>query len=146
MWYVSIHTGDNYIERIKSPVPLARAINFLIDNKIDYRLIQWKEEEAFNNNMPPWKMVRHHSKNVVYFIHAIGSGRVKIGWAKDLLSRMHSFTCDSPFPVEVLTTFPGVPSDELIYHQMFADYRVHNEWFLYNEQLREFIEQNRTKD
>lgn len=141
MWYVSICPSENEIIRMTRPAPPAKAFAFLESNGVSVDDPCWTFEKAFNNNLPHWRMIKYPAKSVVYFVHAIGSGRVKIGWAKDFLSRLHTLNCDSPFPVEVLLTIPGKSEDEKLYHEMFKEHKAHNEWFTYGGRLREFVEQ-----
>lgn len=68
----------------------------------------------------------------VYFIHAIGTGRVKIGITrKDPAKRLESMQTGSPYPLEVYgyieTTKPLLLEKKL--HKRFKPQRKHGEWF-----------------
>lgn len=78
----------------------------------------------------------------VYFIEAVGSGRVKIGIASTLRHRISSIACHSPFPLIALLTIPGNEKEERELHKRFAHLRVHREWFLLQGELLDYIEEN----
>ena len=81
------------------------------------------------------------TSDCVYFIEAVGSGRVKIGIAStSLKGRMSGIACHSPFPLNVLLTIPGGGKEERELHKRFAHLRVHREWFLLQGELLDYIE------
>jgi len=68
----------------------------------------------------------------VYLIHAVGSGRYKIGFTKRLPGiRLQEIQHGSPFPLKLVKdheTFEGSQL-ETYWHQKFCNKRVYNEWF-----------------
>ena len=99
-------------------------------------------------NVEQWSMVSQpgiDAKNCVYFIEAVGSGRVKIGKADLLGARLAGLSCASPFPLRVLLTVPGAEDEESELHERFAHLRVHREWFLLQGELLDYIEEHTNK-
>lgn len=83
---------------------------------------------------------RHDSREV-YFIEAVGTGRIKIGVANCARSRLKHL--DGPCPVE-LRLLGVLPTDkagalEKELHARFAEHRVKGEWFAAAPELLAFI-------
>ncbi len=78
----------------------------------------------------------------VYFVEAIGTGRVKIGWSKDIHARMNQIRTGCPVEIAVLLTKRARQSAEFALHRRFADQRVwtNREWFTLEGPIREFIQ------
>lgn len=77
----------------------------------------------------------------IYLIQAVGTSRHKIGLTIDIDRRMSQLSRQSVFPLRLVDTQPSedMVSDELFWHQKFANHRVHGEWFdLSDEQVLEF--------
>lgn len=53
----------------------------------------------------------------------------KIGWSRNVGVRLRHIQRSSPYPVKLVTAFPGEMALELSLHQRFAAQRVHGEWF-----------------
>lgn len=64
----------------------------------------------------------------VYFIGG-DTGAIKIGFAKNVMTRLAALQANSPIPLRVLVSGPGTLKDERIYHARFAAHRLHGEWF-----------------
>lgn len=64
-------------------------------------------------------------------IYFIGSefGPIKIGISRDVARRLVTLQCGSPIPLRVLAVTNGGRDAEREYHQRFADFRLHSEWF-----------------
>ena len=80
-------------------------------------------------------MSDHH----VYFIHPVGGGPIKIGCAKHPEGRLSALHSTSPYPLEFIARVPGGFFEETCLHQMFADERVHSEWFTPSHRLVSYI-------
>lgn len=77
----------------------------------------------------------------VYFIEGVGTGRVKIGFAKDPEQRRKAFQPCSPVELKLLAT-GTCRSDryvERVLHERFAAHRLHGEWFTLTPQLARLI-------
>lgn len=64
---------------------------------------------------------------VVYFIYC--AGRVKIGFATDIVDRLSAISTHAPFPITLLLTIRGDMADERAFHERFKEARVNREWF-----------------
>lgn len=74
----------------------------------------------------------------VYFLHAVGTDLVKVGWTRDLLERIKKLKTGCPHPLSLLAIHPGDRSLELAYHQNFEPYRQRGEWFLFTSGIRKW--------
>lgn len=55
---------------------------------------------------------------------------VKIGFSTDVRQRLGAIRCDANIPyIELFATVVGGKHRETYYHQRFAAYRLHGEWF-----------------
>jgi hypothetical protein len=86
-------------------------------------------------------ILRRASRRVyeVYFVEAVGTGRVKIGIAEHFERRLASLRCGSPVDLNVLLVIPGRARHEHALHRAFASERSHGEWFALSERLRALI-------
>jgi hypothetical protein len=76
----------------------------------------------------------------VYFVKPIGAdGPIKIGHSTVPQERLMALSVWSPWPLELVGTFPGGSSEERALHQAFADLHTHREWFRTSPRLREVI-------
>jgi hypothetical protein len=84
---------------------------------------------------------------MIYFIQEVGlfRNRVKIGLTDNLKSRLTSMRSDSPSRLKILLATPGDIQTETAYHERFAKYRLHGEWFKYGLRLRLFVWMNQFK-
>jgi len=76
----------------------------------------------------------------VYFILSKELGMVKIGFAKDPVSRLGKAQVDSPTALGLLAFEDGDKVIEKCRHEEFAEYRKRGEWFSFEGRLRAFIE------
>jgi len=136
-WYVEYWVDDKYLRN--SLVLGAKGIISLL-GKYGKSLsdFSWEIEKSDLIYSAPWTPQKE-VENCIYFIHAIGTERIKIGWAAILSVRLYNLSCSSPFPLKVLCAIPGSRTDEAELHRRFDKIRVHNEWFLYTDELMEFI-------
>lgn len=76
----------------------------------------------------------------VYFIEAVGSGRVKLGWSRcEVADRLKGLQTGSPFPLVTRLVMNGTQRTELALHHHWKRRRVHGEWFLMEPEIAEFI-------
>lgn len=68
--------------------------------------------------------VRH-----LYFVEAVGVGRIKIGSTTNLNDRMKSIGWGSPVETELLFSTMGTWRDEGALHHHFREAHVRGEWF-----------------
>lgn len=70
---------------------------------------------------------------------------VKIGWSAQVPTRKKSLATGQSWPIRIVGIVPNVPlCDDITWKKRFAHLRVWDaagtEWFLYKEDLREFVE------
>jgi DNA-binding XRE family transcriptional regulator len=65
---------------------------------------------------------------------------IKIGYTRDIKSRLSSLQVSSPIKLKVLALMDGTISDEEKMHKMFKHLSVNGEWFQYCDELIKFIE------
>lgn len=77
---------------------------------------------------------------MIYFIEAVGTGMVKIGFThRSAETRIKAFATHTPFEIKLLATCPGTKCEEKTFHKMFSEKRVRGEWFLLDEDISEYI-------
>lgn len=81
-------------------------------------------------------------KTRVYFIRAVESGKIKIGFTSKLPERFTSIMTSCPEPVELLGSIAGTLADEQALHVRFAHIRHVGEWFRGEHDLLDFIREN----
>ena len=77
------------------------------------------------------------SDTYVYFIQA--GPYIKVGTAKDVLSRLDQLKAGSPFPLTLLGAIPGNRRREIQIHERFKHLRTHGEWFLSCDEINDYI-------
>lgn len=65
----------------------------------------------------------------VYFVEAVGVGRIKIGVTTNLSERLRDLSNSSPVRLRLLGVVRGDRRFESILHAKFARHRLHGEWF-----------------
>lgn len=78
---------------------------------------------------------------MIYFIHALGTGFVKIGRCKDSPARrMKSHQIGCPHELRLVATCDGNAKTERALHERFAKSHERGEWFRLDQELVDFIE------
>lgn len=75
----------------------------------------------------------------VYYVHAPDTGLVKIGFAKDPVSRLCKMQVDSPTALSIIALEDGGKALEAKRHASFAHLRVRGEWFEFGGALAKHI-------
>lgn len=73
----------------------------------------------------------------VYFIQA--GQYIKVGRAKDVMSRLDQLKAGSPFPLTLLGAIPGSRKREIQIHEKFKHLRAHGEWFSRCPEIENYI-------
>jgi hypothetical protein len=73
----------------------------------------------------------------VYFLES--NGLIKIGRAKSIKNRLRSLRSGSSSPIRLIHYVNGGKSQEAIFHKRFKHLRQHLEWFLLEEDLRDYL-------
>lgn len=75
----------------------------------------------------------------VYFVLAIGTNRVKIGYTRDCDRRLNELKTSCPFGIVVLGWKSGGPEIERVLHKRFKKYRRYREWFEVSDSILGYI-------
>jgi hypothetical protein len=78
---------------------------------------------------------------VLYFLEEQGTGRVKIGFAKDPAERVRRLQTANPRPLILIGVVRGGKEDERVLHQRLTSKGKHvsGEWFVYDEEVRALL-------
>lgn len=76
---------------------------------------------------------------VVYFFEAVGKGLTKIGYSADPVKRFRHIQTSCPFPIRAVLLANGGRDVERSFHEDYADYRQHGEWFALPEQELDWL-------
>lgn len=74
----------------------------------------------------------------VYFIEAVGLGRVKIGFTTNIFRRFWQLQTCCPAPLEVLGIIDGGRDIEARYHRSYGNARIIGEWYRLFPRMRRF--------
>jgi hypothetical protein len=77
----------------------------------------------------------------VYFVGSYITRTVKIGYARNPLSRCRDLATGSPVPLRLMALQYGTQADERALHRRFRHYRKHGEWFEYRDAVKAYIEE-----
>jgi DNA-binding XRE family transcriptional regulator len=75
---------------------------------------------------------------MIYFIKQ--SDYVKIGFTNRFKTRLNQLQVSSPVKLEVLAIIEGDKTDEKIMHEMFKHISTNGEWFIYCDELKQYID------
>lgn len=78
----------------------------------------------------------------IYFVYAAEVNRVKIGRAIKPFERMWGIKTNSPCEVTLLGVIVGDREKEKQLHRRFKYLWSHNEWFVYGDEIREYVRTN----
>jgi len=82
----------------------------------------------------------------VYFLKSEHSGRIKIGFSRQLPRRIDEIKGASPEPVELLHVIPDASPDlESALHDKFHNLRIGGEWFEGSQDLLEYVDSLKTR-
>lgn len=76
----------------------------------------------------------------VYFMRSTDTGRIKIGYSKDVLRRRNEIQAAHGGAIQILLTISGGPTMEGELHQRFAAHKVFGEWFEPAAEILAFVE------
>lgn len=77
---------------------------------------------------------------LVYFIEAVGTDSIKIGWTRKLRQRFRALQQSCPVDLKLLCAEAGAKSDERQRHLTFWQDRIRGEWFYASDELRKHID------
>lgn len=105
---------------------------------------RWKALRT--SDVPAWKAmygIPEERSGHVYFVEAIGSDRIKIGFTTKFERRMKALRTGCPFPIVLLHSEPGTLRDERATHRRFATSVAvpGSEWFHATPELRAYVKE-----
>lgn len=79
----------------------------------------------------------------IYFLSAeIPQKMVKIGFTvRNPMDRLYQLQAGCPCVLKIMLLIDGSLSDEKSLHRQFSHLRSHREWFFYEDDLREYVEE-----
>lgn len=86
------------------------------------------------------------SKGFVYFVQEGKSGSIKIGFAKNVKTRIKSLQTGNSRDLRLLCAIEGDPSLEKSLHKKFSQFLERGEWFKPAVEIFEFVEASRDPD
>lgn len=75
----------------------------------------------------------------IYFIQQGEVGPIKIGWSKNVRSRIATLKTASPYRLRLLLVLKGEEHDERRLHDWFHEERLNGEWFRVGGELEAFV-------
>lgn len=88
---------------------------------------------AWPDNLNGKEVIQHMENTTatgfVYFIRAVGTSRIKLGFSAEPEKRLRELQTASPNRLVLLAKWPGTVAIERQLHKEFAEYRVRGEWF-----------------
>lgn len=75
--------------------------------------------------------------NIVYFMYC--GGRIKIGYTDNLPKRLAAIAGHSPYKPVAILVVKGSHKVEREFHSRFAAERLHCEWFILSQKMRNFL-------
>ncbi len=75
----------------------------------------------------------------VYFLLDTGTGSIKIGWSRNVSSRVAALQVANSSKLILLGTWPGPMEEEKRHHDLFQEYRQSGEWFSPGPRLVEYL-------
>ena len=136
------------------PDPLLRALDRVLDDNnrkirqlelqlANLRLHQGALEGARNHVIKVRdehrRMIARDSVESGYVYAILAGRRIKIGWARDLQSRIATLQTASAVELELLGSIVGFKRDERRVHERFKRYHVRGEWYRDQPTIRRFF-------
>lgn len=79
-------------------------------------------------------------EGVVYFIQSVGGGPVKIGWSKQVTSRLRGLQTGHAERLTILAVLPATKETERSIHRALPSHRLHGEWFAPSVEVLALVE------
>lgn len=79
---------------------------------------------------------------MIYIIKAQETNLVKIGFTKfkDINKRIDNLSTGCPFIIDILLFIEGTLEDERLLHNRFKHLHYNKEWFKYEDELKNYVE------
>ena len=115
-----------------------RKIRIKLD-RLDSELRSYLEDKITELTSIPqeWELDTDHECHI-YFLRCQDS--VKVGYSKNPVQRLQALQTANPNPLEFLYSFPSFQHVERIIHQELSEHHIKLEWFKYNDEVKQYIE------
>lgn len=89
---------------------------------------------------PSTRMVKVNDRDRPGHVYFVKIGRnVKIGFSSQINTRLGTLQTANPERMELLLVIPGTPQTERFFHELFSEFRIRGEWFIYSRAINNFI-------
>jgi len=107
--------------------------------KLDSQLRDYLEHQIAELTSIPqeWELDPKHECHI-YFIRSLDS--VKIGYSKNPSIRLSALQTANPNKLEMIYSFPSFQQTEDKIHNDLRKHHVYLEWFKYNDEVKQYIE------
>jgi len=107
-----------------------------------HTFFSWSHKKGFVNRVPLFPKINASGANShIYFIES--SGKIKIGYSRDIHRRMETLKTSCPERFNVLLIIDGGVKVESMLHDKFKDHYSHGEWFETHADIKDYIESNK---
>jgi len=104
--------------------------------------LNWSHKKGFISHVPALPRVHTCGTNShIYFIES--SGKIKIGYTKDIYRRLETLQTSCPAKVNLLFLIDGGGDMESMLHNKFKAHYSHGEWFHAHNEILDYIESNK---
>ena len=136
LYYIKYQAGDlvNIVRRARTE---AYVRDFLGNLGYPVEALHWRAAISQLYISPPWRV--QAGRGGVYFIAAEGTNYVKIGYARDVNSRLNMIQAGCPYPMKLLAILPGKMEDEHKIHLQFRSLNFYGEWFVLEGELNDYV-------
>jgi hypothetical protein len=137
LFYIQYQAGS-VMKRVGRPRNSDYIKGFLHELGFPVTTLRWHAAIAEPYQKAPWRVTQ--GSRGIYFISAEGANLVKIGYAKDVATRMEMIRAGCPYPMKLLFVLPGPIQDEHKLHIRFKAQHFYGEWFILEGELRDFVD------
>ena len=105
---------------------------------IEYKFDKCKEYLFANNEIKKTEYAETEGDKV-YFISTLDESTIKIGYTKNISSRLSALQTGSPVKLILKGWLYGSSVDEKNLHSKFKKFRLHGEWFDFKKDIKKYI-------
>ena len=138
--YVTSYTEKKARDNEKSIIELETKLLNLNSrfNKLDSEIRSYVEDKITQLTSIPQEWALDPDEEChIYFIRC--TDKVKIGYSKNPDLRLRALQTANPHALELLYSFPSFTHSEKQIHEDLKDHHVHLEWFNYNDEVKNYI-------
>jgi hypothetical protein len=131
----------------RDPIQSSVLVHMVADKVIDYYkdrgyTVAGAVVTTPADDLALWSIMVRLLQSQVYFIREDDNGPIKIGYAKNVLTRLSQLQPGNPSALRVVATVPGGEPEEKRLHQRFHHLKIRGEWYKANDELLDYIVKN----